>query len=276
MITTLTLLAAMALTSDDKVEVEIKNVSAQFVLDALNSRWPINVFVIPGASETTFFPETSAHNGVRIELEATGNSIVISGPANRVRDIEQRILLLDVVPEPVKFSLEAVARNPERSMTASMTILSNARAEFKDSWSQIEISVQPRINNDRTITLGYMVGFTGYQATGVLRFRSGEYIYARIYSGEIVDEETGILRRALLLRQHTTGEELDSFFIADDPFKDIPLDWFFQRAGGQMSSRPLIAPEIRVTYPPAGIDVRLKMKIAFAPTGKPISSTRRH
>ena len=276
LVSTLAFFAAVALTSDDKVEVKIKNVSAQYVLDALNSRWPIFGFMNYGAPETIVFPETTTHNGVKLELGATGSSIVISGPLSRVREIEQRILLLDVAPEPVEFSLEAVSFNPDRSMAASMTILSNSGSKFVDSWSHIEISVHPRINNDRSITLHYILGAEGQEATGALRFRSGDYVYARIYSGEKVDEETGRKKRALLFDQHTTAEELDSFFTVDDPFKDIPRIRLYHRAIGRNFYTDNLASDIRVANPPDGVDVRLKMKIAFAPTGKPTSSTRRN
>ena len=268
LVSALTFFAAIALTRQHEVEIPVTKVSASYVYDyfTLQGR-----FISPLFSQNRlgFLPD-----GVTIEITTGKNSITAQGTLEGTRDLARIIALLDKEPQNVELDIHVYARPLNRTIAAKMLTATNSTWEYVGLASDTTIRITPIINGDGTIVIAYDLGTMGFGLYGIVRIRAGTYVYARVYTEEVVDEATGEERLALIVSHSASNDEILSFFEDADPFKDLPHDkyihgdgeiplrfvsWRIRQPCSRRQAVINAVGDFAVDNPPAGLDVRLEL-----------------
>lgn len=263
LISALTFFAAIAVTRQHEVEVPVTKVSASYMYDLFMGQ---GRFGDPPFSRS---PRGLVPVGVTLEITPGKNSLTVRGSLDGTREMAQIISVIDIAPRSIELDIHAYARPLDRAINAKISTANNGTWEYVDPSSDTTIRITPRLNGDGTIVISYDLGTLGFGLHGLVRIRPGGYVYARVYTEEIIDEETGEKRLALVIRHSGVKNEIPSFFEVDDPFKNSGFYKYIHGGPVRQSSfgvssrigQPIdhIADDLSVKNPPAGLDIRLEL-----------------
>lgn len=246
LVSTIALLVAFALPTQEKSEIGVKHVSAQYMYDVIMQvgRFePSDPLV--DRSKYGLLPE-----GVEISVTEGSNSLTAVGSTAAIREMERIVALIDVLPSTVDIDVVASAPALGRNMRFESTVFNNSTLDYFEQTSETRISVVPRVNSDGTITLIITAGTLGHYLRATARIESGQVIYGQIFPQKSIDKETGESRNKLTFRYTTIALDPAKFFSLDDPLS-LAGDWFFQHdepklvPGTQPRREPPIEAELR-------------------------------
>lgn len=262
LVSALTFFAAIALTRQHEVEIPVTNVSAGYLLDFVTGQG--RIWAGLDTQGRSLLPD-----GVTVRQTIGKNSLTFSGSAEQLKGMEHFVSQIDIAPPSVELDIHVYARPLDRTIEATMTMTQFSTWEYVEDMTETTIRITPRINGDGTIVIGYDLGTMGFGLHGIVRFQAGRYVYARVYTEEIIDEATGEMRLALIISHSASRDEIPSFLELDDPFNNSPHYRYIH--GGpaiqspygfsSRSGQPIdhTAYDLSVKNPPAGLDIRLKL-----------------
>ena len=231
LVSTIALFVALALPIQEKSEIAVKHVSAQYMYDMIMQVGRFEPSD-PGdfRAGTGLLPE-----GIDIAVTDRKNSLTAVGSAAAIRETERIVALFDVLPSTVDIDVIASVPALGRNMRFESTVFNNTTLDYYDQTSETRISVVPRVNGDGTITLLITAGTLGYYVRATARIESGQVIYGQIFPRQSTDEETGESRNTLAFRYTTIALDPAKFFSLDDPLS-LAGDWFFQHIEPKLES----------------------------------------
>ena len=118
--------------------------------------------------------------GVTLIAHDSIGVLSIIGPKDKVEEVKQMIVLLDVVPRVISITTEISCPVDNQDMTSRTSTVNNRAWESYDETSGIGISMRPRINSDGTITAYLRISRDGQNQTNVVRLKPGEVIQIRM------------------------------------------------------------------------------------------------
>lgn len=246
LVSTITLLAAMALSTQDKAELKVHHVSAQYMYDLIRQ-------------DGRFKPDNQLQNkewrgllpdGVEIAVTDGKNSLTAVGSTKAILETERIVAMFDILPKSISIDVLASVPALGRNMSFESTVFNNTSLDYYEQSSETKISVTPRLNGDDTITLGITGGTLGHYVRLSARIQSGQVIYGHIFPQKSTDEKTGETRTTLAFRYTTIAIDPAKFFSSDDPMS-LAGDWFFKHvdpgleSGAQLKSDPPVEAELR-------------------------------
>ncbi|MCH8978507.1 MAG: hypothetical protein IH945_04600 [Armatimonadetes bacterium] len=254
MFTTLTIFVAFAITSQDRADVPVKNVSAGYIVELMTPTGSIEQ-ESPRKSLTHGAPLVP--KGVTIIVTPGRNSITVSGPIEGVRETVQVIEIFDVAPRAVELDIKASVPHLNRQFSASTSIYSNSKWTYSNTRTGTNITVEPRVNNDDTITMIFRGGTLGTSAIGAVRVNAGEEVYVWIRPENVENRETGKIENRLVFHYALPRAEVASFLTDLNPVTP-DIDWTTRQYNADRKledQSPL--------NPPAEADLRIRIIAAL-------------
>lgn len=241
---TVTLLAALTLTVQDKAEIKVEHVSARYIYDLIK---------IPGQYDTTTSPRDKESrgllpDGVEIAVTEGSNSITAVGSRAGIRELERIIPMFDKKPRSIDIDFIATAPAIGRDFRNESTVFNNTALNYSDRTSDTLFNIVPRINGDGTVTLMVTGGTLGHYVKFVARIQSGQVIYGLLLPQKTTDEKSGESKNVLTFRYTTIAIDPYKFLSSDDPMSQTS-DWFFTKdistSENSLSTEPPVEAEFR-------------------------------
>ncbi len=165
------------------------------------------------------FPNGFVPMGVKVALDPETNGIIAMGGNAVIRELELLLEQFDVKSSTVKLEVDGAVQKIDCTFSTVATVQNMSTWTYSSDSSDTKVSIQPRINGDRTITLFIRAGALDTEGTVAARIKSGEALFVRIHPGQRPNKETKQME-PVILGDHVSVTWPATFLLR---YEDIPV-----------------------------------------------------